>query len=75
MGRHCQREQVALFQRLGDGMVEILAGSEELIVPDGNIPAKLALMDQAHQGLGFPAVLFSITQKNIGVKGSANLGG
>ena len=60
VGSYRQHEEIALFQRLGDRMVEVLAGREKFVVPDGDIPAECAFVDEAHQGLGFPAILFPV---------------
>ena len=50
----------AFFQRLGDGGVEVLAGGQKLVVPDGDVPAEVVLVDQPHQGLGLFPVLFAV---------------
>lgn len=75
VGSHRQHEEIALLQRLGDGLIEVLAGGEKLVVPDGDVPAECAFVDEAHQGLGFPAILFPVAQKDVSIKGGPNLGG
>ena len=56
-----------------DRVVEFFSGHQELVVPDGNVPELLILMDQPHQPLGMLPVLFAITQEYVGIKRRSNL--
>ena len=69
-GKH---EQSAFFQRRQDRLVEVLARCQELVVPDGDVPAEGILMDQPHQRLGVTAVFFAVAKEDVGVKGASDL--
>ena len=72
---HDQRKKVAPFKHLTDRLVEVLAGSKELIVPDGNIAVLKIAMDQSHKLLCLSPVLLAVAQENIGVKSRTDLFG
>ena len=54
-------EKVAFLQRLLNGCVEILAGGEEFVIPDGDVTAEFIFVDQLHQFLGISAVFLPVT--------------
>ena len=72
--RHRHGEEVALLQHLLDGPVEVLSGCQELVVPDGDVPADGVLVDEAHQLLGLFPVLLAIAEEDVGVKGRPDPG-
>ena len=66
-------EQLALFQRLADRFVEVLARGEVLVVPDRDIAAARVGVDQLHQLLRVLPVLFAVAHEDVRVKGGAHL--
>ena len=72
---HRQHEQAAFLQCPDNGGVEVLARGQKLVVPDGDVPAEVVLVDEVHESLGLTAVLLAVAQKDVGVEGGPNLGG
>ena len=50
--RHGKEKQLAVDHRLVDGMVEILAGKQKFVVPNGNGAEVLSVMDLFQERLG-----------------------
>ena len=44
------------------------SGGQKLVVPDGDIPAKVVFVDEAHQLPGMGSVLFAVAEEDVGIK-------
>ena len=64
----CHGEQRAFGKCQFNILVILLSGNQVFIVPDGNIPEVIILMDQPHQTLGMCPVFFSVTEEDIRIK-------
>ena len=73
IGRDGEGEETAFLHRLGNTVVEVLARGQKLVVPNGDIAAEVVFVDEVHELLCVLSVLLPIAQKNIGVKGLADL--
>ena len=71
--RDGKRKKLAFCHCLGNGIVEIFAGCEKFVVPNGDIAAKLVFMNEPHQFLRIFSILFAIAEENVGIKRAADL--
>ena len=69
--RYKQCEKLALFKCFSDVFVKFFARHKVFVIPYGNIPAKRVFMYEPHKIVRKPPVLFSVTQKDVGVKCTA----
>ena len=70
--RDQKREQLAVLHHPLDIFTETLAGSQELVIPNRNIPILGVTVDQLHELVGVVAVLFAVAQKDVCIKSLAN---
>ena len=70
---HHHGKKPALPQGFLDGAVEVLAGHKELVVPDGDVPAEVVLVDEPHKLLGIGPVFLAVAQEHIGIEGRPDL--
>ena len=68
-----KREKFAALKHFINVFLEAFANGQKFIVPYGNIPTEIVLVDHTHQFLGMATVLFSVAQKNICIKCAADL--
>ena len=73
VGGDGEDEEGALLQGPGYELVEVFAGGEELVVPDGDVSGEIVLVDELHELLGVLPVLFPVAQEDIRVKSAPDL--